>query len=78
MGLVAGTVKRLLRPSVVIVALIAAVVVYAVWRAHQPGCYECLGGFYGVVFAVYNLLGWLVGCAAGLLLRNLRRLVPRD
>ena len=73
-----GNARRLLWPSLVVVALLTAVVSYAVWRAHQPGCYECLGGFYGLLFAVYNLLGWTLGCGVGLLLRNLRRLVPPE
>jgi hypothetical protein len=65
-------------PTLVVLAFLGVWLVFGVWRAGRPGCFECAGGWWNAWSSLLNLAGWAIGCALGLLVRNLRKLVSES
>lgn len=43
---------------------------FGVVRSHQPGCWECGGGFFAGLFAAYAFIAWSAGALVGRLIRR--------
>jgi len=76
-GLSVRSPRGLAWPSAIFGFALLVFVAAELWRARAPGCGDC-NGWYGVWAAMLNAVGWTLGCGAGFLLRNLRRLVPPE